>query len=265
LIRYNTSEVCRVNAISKHEKVIKYLKDKSRKDAFDKIFSMKLWGATEESVSGNGSSRYYTTNVRKLLERALQMLGITSMVDAPCGDTNWQPLLKGFTEISYIGIDIVPSLIKNNTEKFKNHTNMIFLEKDISTEALPKADLALCRDMIQHNSLEDGYRTFMNIENSGIKYLVTNFHLYSKENINIIPGEWYPIDVFLPPFNFSKPLFFTKEGHDGDSVDGKMVGIWKLPALGMGNGKKLDIDATIVEASKKTLVHVVDNKFQIVM
>jgi hypothetical protein len=58
-------------------------------------------------------------------------------------------------------------------------------------------------------------------------------------NRNQPPGGMYHVNIFLHPFNFTKPEYFIREG--GGQQDGKTLGLWKLPALGLGDGRYFNI------------------------
>lgn len=58
-------------------------------------------------------------------------------------------------------------------------------------------------------------------------------------NANQPAGGMYFVNIFLHPFNFSKPEFFIREG--GKQLDQKTLGLWKLPALGLGDGQYFHI------------------------
>lgn len=40
------------------------------------------------------------------------------MLDAPCGDLSWMPLVTGIENVRYTGVDIVELVVENNREKF---------------------------------------------------------------------------------------------------------------------------------------------------
>lgn len=40
------------------------------------------------------------------------------MLDAPCGDLTWMPLVSGIHTVEYTGADIVELAVENNREKF---------------------------------------------------------------------------------------------------------------------------------------------------
>ena len=69
-----------------------------------------LLSRNEESVSGDGSTEFYTRNARTLLAHTFTEYGIQDWIDSPCGDCNWQPRIEGFANVSYLGLDIVPGV-----------------------------------------------------------------------------------------------------------------------------------------------------------
>jgi hypothetical protein len=58
-------------------------------------------------------------------------------------------------------------------------------------------------------------------------------------NSNQPPGGMYYVNIFVHPFNFSKPEYFIREGNN--EADNKTLGVWKLPALGLGDGQYFNI------------------------
>jgi hypothetical protein len=75
---------------------------------FQRIHDSNLWGAAE-TLSGLGSEIDATAVLRAELPQLLKELGVTSLLDAPCGDAGWINKMK--LGVSYVGIDIVPDLI----------------------------------------------------------------------------------------------------------------------------------------------------------
>jgi hypothetical protein len=135
---------------------------------------------------------------------------------------------------------------------------MKFAQLDLSSQPLPfAADAVLTRDMIQHNTLDAGLRTFIHIEASGAKYLITNWHSNDHNpNVNIKPGGYFPVNPFYPPYNFPKPLFWIREGENGGDPDGKHVGVWKLPVVGLGDGKQFEMTPDEIERAKTQVIEV---------
>lgn len=254
----------------------KYRKDGSgdalRRAAFDAIYASKQWGDFE-SRSGPGSTVPYTANVRKLLATAWKTFAAPDrplrFLDAPCGDCNWLPKTTGFYDIAYTGADIVVNATVNNARRYRHESNMRFMSLDLVMEELPKAqDMVLCRDALQHLPLKDAIAVVKNIERSGAKYLITNWHGLSPGNHDIsAPGEWFMVDIFQPPFNFSQPLFYTVDGPDSRNEKGeinyKLIGVFELPVLGKGSGKRMKVplkramkEIIVVDSSKVKLANV---------
>src|SRR5258708_32881455 len=76
---------------------------------FRRIHDTNLWGALA-SASGLGSEMDATAVLRAELPRLFEKLGITSLLDAPCGDAGW--INSTNSRVRLIGVDIVPSLIE---------------------------------------------------------------------------------------------------------------------------------------------------------
>src|SRR5476649_1069877 len=75
---------------------------------FRRIHDTNLWGAAA-SASGLGSEMDATATLRAELPRLLERLGVTSLLDAPCGDAGW--INHANLGVRITGIDIVPSLV----------------------------------------------------------------------------------------------------------------------------------------------------------
>lgn len=221
-------------------------KDRQRRRTFESIFASKQWGDTE-SRSGPGSSVPYTANVRRLLASAWKTLKIRTFLDAPCGDAHWISKTAGFKDVSYTGADIVPAAAVLNSRQYRHQANMRFMQLDLVGDELPSGqDMVLVRDVLQHLPLKDGMSMIRNIERSGVKFLVTNWHILSEKNRDVKPGEWFMVDLFQPPYNFSLPLFYIVDGPDSSNEKGvenyKLMGVFRLPVLGKGDGKRFRAD-----------------------
>src|SRR4030081_1634765 len=77
---------------------------------FRRIHDTNMWGA-EASPSGLGSEMDATAALRAQLPRLLKKLGVTSLLDAPCGDAGW--INRADLGVRYVGIDIVPLPIES--------------------------------------------------------------------------------------------------------------------------------------------------------
>ncbi|MGY3650396.1 hypothetical protein ACVWW2_005687 [Bradyrhizobium sp. LM4.3] len=146
----------------------------ARFERFERIEQTNLWGATS-SVSGLGSEDAATAAIREALPLLLQRLGVRSLLDAPCGDAGWIGRMR--LDLDYTGIDIVPSLIAaNNGRAARGELSGRFLVADITRDALPCADVVLCRDCLVHLSFDNIVRAVDRFRTSGARFLlVTTF------------------------------------------------------------------------------------------
>jgi len=180
------------------------------KDAMTQIYEQHLWGTNHKPFySGEGS--HNPTLVKPYLQVVQAFLksfkAPISVCDLGCGDFNIGKELVKYSQ-KYIGVDIVESLIDYNTKHFKA-SNLAFLCLDIAKDDLPKADVVIVRQVLQHLS---------NIEITAIlekltqyKYILLTEHLPNgtfAPNKDIISGQGIRIkkqsglNILKPPFNF---------------------------------------------------------------
>lgn len=73
-------------------------------------------------------------------------------------------------------------------------------------------------------------------------------------------GRFFPNNVMLAPYNLPEPLAYILDMDDdyfareGPEMHIKLVGIWKLPVLGRGDGKAFSVDFD----QAKDIVHLHD-------
>lgn len=184
-----------------------------------------------ESVSGPGSSLAQTTEIRQRLPLLLQSIGAMSFLDAPCGDFHWMKHV-GLGVKEYTGVDILQNLIEANQQRFSGNGRG-FLRLDLTSDALPRADVILCRDCLVHFSFHDVLRTLANFKRSGSRYLLTTTFPRRTANADIPTGGWRPINLELAPFHFPPPLRIINERctEDGGSYADKSLGLWKFSDL----------------------------------
>jgi len=198
---------------------------------FERIECTNLWGAAT-SVSGLGSEDPATAAIRDVLPSLLQRLGVRSLLDAPCGDAGWIGRLK--LDLDYIGIDIVPSLIEtNNARAARGELAGRFLVADITRDALPRADLILCRDCLVHLSFQNIARAIASFRESGAQFLLATTFPEVEDNRDCEDGDWRALDMTKAPFDWPAPLELIDERceeGDGGWRD-KSLGLWRLPGL----------------------------------
>lgn len=227
--------------------------DWQRRARFARIFTDHLWGEGRGPVSGPGSSVVATARARAALAKVVEQLHIGSLLDAPCGDMTWMPLVLDELAsksmiLSYQGADIVPALIAAHQKRFAERSNMRFAIVDVAdvNATLPpvpgttdgKFDLILCREMMQHLPFEAVHNVLRVFSRSGAKYLLTTT-FYNKNGqawgwARLRPHEIagvregaYKINLFRPPFCLPNPLLLFP-----DAWEDMYLALYSLPLPG---------------------------------
>ena len=191
-----------------------------------------LWGP---SGCGPGSSMANTQAIREGLPPLLASLQIRTILDAPCGDFNWMRTIKYDALESYTGIDVHAPVIEANQAAYADGIRK-FRVGNIITDALPKADLVICRDCLVHLALEEGLSAIENFKRSGSKYLATTSYWNVLQNVDCKVGgwetQWRKINPELPPYNLGCPLASIVERGPscvyGMDDYGKLLSVWAL-------------------------------------
>ncbi|MDB9986894.1 methyltransferase domain-containing protein [Candidatus Pelagibacter sp.] len=196
------SKITYKNVVNKIE-YKKMLNHNEIKDRFIIIYNKNLW-SSKESKSGEGSEVKQTKNLSLWLKKNLKKFKINTFVDAPCGDLNWIKKILNKLDINYVGIDIVPQIIKKNKKNFSSK-KIKFEVKNICSDKLPKCDLLMVRDCLFHLSYKDINKFLKNLSRTQYKYLLTTTHIETNIiNHDIVTGDFRTFDLFASPFNFKK-------------------------------------------------------------
>ena len=176
---------------------------------FSDIYEENLW-ASNESRSGPGSEAHMTLSLRQLLPEVIAKYQIKKMLDIPCGDYSWMKEVIDKSNVEYMGVDIVDSLI-NDLKHFYGRPNINFCVGDMRNMVLPQVDLVVSRDILFHLSYQDISKYLDNFLKSKSKYLLTtSYHSSFKfKNINIVSGDFRLLNLFEEPFNF--PSVYLEE------------------------------------------------------
>jgi hypothetical protein len=207
---------------------------KFRGRAIDKIFKdiyeKNLWKSSA-SISGKGSDDLQTQTIIQEIPKLLSSFQISSMHDIPCGDFNWMSKLD-LDEVAYLGSDIVPELIESNRREFASD-KIIFDTLDLTSDTLPKYDLVFVRDCLVHLSYTDTKKALSNIIASNSKYFLTTSFVDRERNYNIATGEWRPINLERPPYDFPPPIHIINENctQDEGAYPDKSLLLWEIKDL----------------------------------
>ena len=186
----------------------------SRLAAFRDLYLDGGWSGTDgETVSGTGSTLEYTQSVRHLLPVVFDTYGITSVVDAPCGDFNWFKEIP-LPDVDYVGVDIVPEMIASNSDRYSSERRS-FLCADATCDPLPKADLFFCRDLLLHIPWDDCTKVMHNAMSSRFEWFIfSSYDIAQNSDVDAAFG-YRPLNLQRPPFNLP-----AAEASIPDFIDG---------------------------------------------
>lgn len=196
---------------------------------FREAYRSNLWGGA--SRSGPGSDPGQTAAVAAAIPALCERLGVGRLLDVPCGDFSWMAGVD-LSGVSYVGGDIVPEIVERN-RRDHGGPDREFVQLDLTRSALPAADLLLCRDALVHLSLADIGAALSNIARSPIAWLLTTTFPAEPRNVDIVTGDWRPLDLTKPPFELPPPVELLNEGcteQDGAFAD-KSLGLWAVASL----------------------------------
>ena len=194
----------------------------TRAQRFSAIYEERIW-QNPETASGFGSTLSATGELRRGLVALIEQEGVLSILDAPCGDYNWQPAL-GFVG-HYTGVDIVPDLIAENRRQYGNDRTG-FEVVDLVEEVLPRAELVLCRECLNHLPLEDAAKALEHLEQAAQRFLlVTHYPGCTANQEQPASFRYRPLNMTLPPFSLRPPDAVIEESA---FEAGKQVAIWRM-------------------------------------
>lgn len=202
-------------------------------EAFRHAYRTNLWSGPE-SRSGPGSGLDQTRLLRAALPDLCHRRDLRSLLDVPCGDWRWMATVD-LSGVEYTGGDLLEELVELNRRAFGGPGRR-FERLDLTASALPRADLLLCRDCLVHLSLADISRALANIRRSEITFLLATTFPAEPDNLEIVTGDWRPLNLEAPPFGFPRPLELINEGcteGDGRFRD-KSLGLWRVSDLPVG-------------------------------
>ncbi len=196
---------------------------------FSDIYDRRTWGHGE-SASGAGSSLAETQQIRQALPELFRELQISSLLDAPCGDFHWMKSINvdGLLK-EYIGAEIVPTIVAENEKNYGNE-KIRFIHANVANDALPLADLILCRDCLVHLSYDTIREALRNFKRSGAKYLLATNFMETIENNDVSDTRqgysWRRLNLLQAPFNLPQPIKVIDEG-----MHNKSLALWRLDEI----------------------------------
>jgi hypothetical protein len=200
----------------------------STEEAFRKIYASNHWGAQERS--GAGASVDQAATVLTQLASLIERFNVRTLLDVPCGDFAWMRHLRA--DVRYIGADVLPELAQANQQHWGGPSRS-FLTIDLLKDALPAADLLVCRDCLVHFSFADAAAALRTVARSPCTWLLTTTFPSCASNEDIVTGDWRPLNLQLPPFGLPAPHLLLNEQctEGGDTFSDKSLGLWRVQEL----------------------------------
>jgi len=168
----------------------------NHREIFNDIYRYNAWG----NGSGTGSIYENCKIYMQYLQTFLKHNNIKSVCDAGCGDWQFSKHMN-WEGIEYIGLDVSNIVLENA----KKHTaqNIKFLELNALDDELPKADLLIMKDVIQHWSNQDIIDFLPKLSDYDYCLITNGFPNESMKSVNqnIRPGGCRPVDLSKHPFN----------------------------------------------------------------
>jgi SAM-dependent methyltransferase len=199
--------------------------------SFTRKYLSNAWNSPE-SRSGPGSTLQNTTVLRRELPKLLQQFHIKRLLDIPCGDFHWMKETELDLE-EYIGADVVEEIIGVNRLKYSAQ-NRRFVVLDITDTALPKVDLIVCRDCLVHFDFRHIRSALKRIVESGSTFFLSTTFTTRDRNVDILTGEWRPLNLEAPPFGFPQPLLLINEQSAEEGEADKSFGLWRISDIAPG-------------------------------
>jgi hypothetical protein len=196
-------------------------------DRFSYIYKNGIWQIQGDATpgSGPGSSLEATRDVCAKLAALLDDLQVNTLLDLGCGDFTWMSKI-GLSQ-SYIGADIVASVIENNQRLYGNESRR-FIQLDATCDPLPVADAILCREVLFHLSFKDIRKVLSNVTRSGAEYFIATTDRATSFNADIVSGDFRVLNLYKRPFKFSPSIATIP---DESVVPGRSLEVWIVSSL----------------------------------
>lgn len=134
--------------------------------------------------------------------------------------------------IDYLGADVVPELVEENRRRH-GAAGKRFELLDATRDPLPQVDLVFCRDLLIHLSNADAAKLLANVARSGSRWLLTTHFTGHRANLDILSGDFRPLNLCRPPFLLPPPVEVIAEESrlSGGIFPDRAMGLWEVASL----------------------------------
>ena len=191
---------------------------------FNTIYETNAWGYG----SGSGSNENLCKGYVQFLQQFFIKYNIHSIVDIGCGDWQFSKNIN-FDGITYKGYDVASFVVNRNLAKYKK-SNIDFIHYNGDFSVLPKADLAICKDVLMHLPNHLIMKFIDNL--SKYKYvLIANSIGRADENSDVLldVDAGRTLDLRNEPFHLSLDIVF--EIIREPRLSNIAVMLWKNPNI----------------------------------
>jgi SAM-dependent methyltransferase len=194
---------------------------------FAAVYRNRVWlnDRATGSLSGLGSEVEHTRAIRSRLPDLFSALRCEVLLDLGCGDFSW--MKQTALPCKYVGVDIVEDVIASNVRDYGSESRR-FVVLDATREALPLADVVLCREVLFHLSFGDAWRVLDNVRSSGARFLVATSDDNLKYNADIESGDFRLLNLRRRPFGFPAP---RETVPDDSCAPGRVLGVWDVAVM----------------------------------
>jgi hypothetical protein len=204
-------------------------------ESFDYIYMHGGWTDDPSKSSGSGSYGSWAENFVALAKDFIHKHDVHSITDIGCGDFNVGSQICSSVDL-YQALDVSREIIRRDTERFRDLPQVTFRQANACVDPLPRADLAIIRQVLQHltnaqiedllqNVARTGFRYVLIAEHSPLddKLVKPNFDLKGQSNkIRLRFGSGVYLDQ--PPFSRPVRRIAQFKGEGGQLI----VYIWVL-------------------------------------
>lgn len=177
---------------------------------FDDIYANRRWKGDGDISSGLGSAGGVFTEYEDLIVAYIERENLTSVLDIGCGDFRvaGRILDRVASTVSYTGADVSKAVVEQNTHNHSSE-NVRFVQLDAVNDDLPRAQLVVIREVLQHLSNADILKLVSKL--LSFDHVIISNHDSAKAarvNMDIPTGAatrasfGSALNLSAPPFNF---------------------------------------------------------------